>query len=69
MHEKQDIVQKDASCLRKTLLPKRVRFLAIDTQPSLTVCLSLRQEPLEAILVIFSRRALICFCLKALGKK
>ena len=28
----------------------------------------LRQAPLEAILVIFGRRALI-FCLKALGKK
>ena len=30
---------------------------------------SLRQDPLEAILVIFGRRALIFFCLKALGKK
>ena len=29
----------------------------------------LRQDPLEAILVIFGRRALIFFCLKALGKK
>ena len=28
----------------------------------------LRQDPLEAILVIFGRRALIFFCLKALGK-
>ena len=27
------------------------------------------QDPLEAILVIFGRRALIFFCLKALGKK
>ena len=31
-------------------------------------CCSLRQDPLEAILVIFGRRALIFFCLKALGK-
>ena len=31
---------------------------------------ALRQDPpLEAILVIFGRRALIFFCLKALGKK
>ena len=33
--------------------------------------LGLRQDPpppLEAILVIFGRRALIFFCLKALGK-
>ena len=29
----------------------------------------LRQDPLEAILVIFGRRALIFFYLKALGKK
>ena len=29
----------------------------------------LRQDPLEAILIIFGRRALIFFCLKALGKK
>ena len=29
---------------------------------------SLRQDPLEANLVIFGRRALIFFCLKALGK-
>ena len=29
----------------------------------------LRQDPLEAILVIFGRRALIFFCLKALGRK
>ena len=29
----------------------------------------LRQYPLGAILVIFGRRALIFFCLKALGKK
>ena len=29
----------------------------------------LRQDPLEAILVIFGRRTLIFFCLKALGKK
>ena len=29
----------------------------------------LRQDPFEAILVIFGRRALIFFCLKALGKK
>ena len=29
---------------------------------------TLRQNPLEAILVIFGRRALIFFCLKALGK-
>ena len=27
-----------------------------------------RQDPLEAILVIFGRRVLIVFCLKALGK-
>ena len=31
--------------------------------------LALRQDPLEAILVIFDRRALIFFGLKALGKK
>ena len=30
---------------------------------------ALRQDPLEAILVIFGRRALIFFCLKALEKK
>ena len=30
--------------------------------------LPLRQDPLEAISVIFGRRALIFFCLKALGK-
>ena len=29
----------------------------------------LNQDPLEALLVIFGRRALIFFCLKALGKK
>ena len=29
---------------------------------------NLRQDPLEAILVIFGRRALIFFCLKALKK-
>ena len=31
--------------------------------------IALRRTPLEAILVIFGRRALIFFCLKALGKK
>ena len=30
---------------------------------------ALGRTPLEAILVIFGRRALILFCLKALGKK
>ena len=30
---------------------------------------ALRQDPLEAILVIFGRRALIFFCLKALEQK
>ena len=34
----------------------------------LSCSISLRQDPLEAILVIFGRRALIFFCLKALGK-
>ena len=28
----------------------------------------IRQDPLGAILVIFGRRAIICFCLKGLGK-
>ena len=34
----------------------------------MNIRVELRQDPLEAILVIFGRRALIFFCLKALGK-
>ena len=39
------------------------------TQPIRTKSSFLGQDPLEAILAIFGRKALIFFCLKALGKK
>ena len=42
--------------------------MANSSKRQLSLRVLLRQDPLEAILVIFGRRALIFFCLKALGK-
>ena len=55
--------------IKLRLIASQLLLCAIFTSFHHAVLLeSLRQDPLEAILVIFGRRALIFFCVKALGK-
>ena len=50
-------------------LRKGLNGMAYSNKSAVSLFKVLRQDPLEAILVIFGPKALIFFCLKALGKK